>query len=180
MPGRRKLKGNFISMKCAMTCALIALLISLGPTGGSAASHRLDVQRCIYPNCFTSAMPRNSGQLYRRRPIGSEKLRRNRPTEDAVSRLQAKIARDRAKDSSSATARRSYSYSAIGRPFPHSPFPDISCREGRLLVQGQGFSRVSALECQGTTFTYLARENGKMVRVIVDARYGRIISTRPY
>jgi hypothetical protein len=167
-------------MKCAMTCALIALLIVLSPTEGSTASNRLDVRRCVYVDCITFPIPRKYGPSYRRAPVGSEKLRRNRPTEDAVSRLQAKIARDRAKDSSSATARRSYSYSAIGRPFPHSPFPDISCREGRLLVQGQGFSRVSALECQGTTFTYLARENGKMVRVIVDARYGRIISTRPY
>ena len=180
MPGCRKLKGSFISMKCAMTCALIALLISLGPTEGSAASNRLDVQRCVYPNCFTFPIPRKYGHSYRRRPIGSEKLRRNRPTEDAVSRLQAKIARDRAKHSSSEKERSSYSYSAIGRRFPHSPFPHISCREGRLLVQGQGFSRVSALECQGTTFTYLARENGEMVRVAVDARYGRIISTRPY
>ena len=166
-------------MKCAMTGALIALLISLIPVEGSAASNRLDAQRCVYPNCFTLPIPRKYGHSYRG-PLGSEKLRRNRPTEDAVSRLQAKIARDRAKHSSSEKKPSSYSYSAIGRRFRHSPFPDISCREGRLLVQGQGFSRVSALECQGTTFTYLARENGEMVRVTVDARYGRIISTRPY
>src|SRR5215212_10683894 len=167
-------------MKCAVTCALIALLISLGQTQGSAAANRIDVQRCLYPHCFTFPMPRKYGHSYRRRPTGSEKFRRNHPTEDAVSRLQAKIARDRAKHSSSEKERSSYSDSAIGRRFPHRPFPQISCREGRLLVQGQGFSRVSALECQGTTFTYLARENGEMVRVTVDARYGRIISSRPY
>jgi hypothetical protein len=167
-------------IKCAMICALIASLISLSPAEGSAASNRLDVQRCAYANCFTFPIPRRYGHSYRRGPMASEKLRRNRPTEDAVSRLQAKIARDRAKRSSSEKERSSYSYSAIGRRFTHSPFPDISCREGRLLVQSQGFSRVNALECQGTTFTYLARENGEMVRVTVDARYGRIISTRPF
>jgi hypothetical protein len=166
--------------KCAMTCALIALSISLMPTEGSAASNRLDMHRCAYANCFTFPLPRRYGHSYRAGPTGSEKLRRNRRTQDAVSRLQAKIARDRAKRSSSENERGPYSYSAIDRRFAHDPFREISCREGRLLVQGQGFSRVNALECQGTTFTYLARENGEMVRVTVDARYGRIISTRPF
>jgi hypothetical protein len=97
-----------------------------------------------------------------------------------VSRLQKKIAREQAKRRSSIRKHSPYPHSAIDRQFAHSPFREISCREGRLLVQGQGFSRVNALECQGTTFTYVARENGEIVRVTVDARYGRIISTRPF
>src|SRR5215208_7862772 len=108
-------------MKCAMTGALIALLLSLSPIEGSAASNRLDAQRCVYPNCFTLPIPRKYGHSYRGGPIGSEKLRRNRPTEDAVSRLQAKIARDRARRSTSKTKRSPYSYSAINRQFAFSP-----------------------------------------------------------
>ena len=163
-----------------MICVLIALSISLRPTEGSAGSNRLDMHRCAYANCFTFPLPKRYGPSYRRVPTASEKLRLNRPQKDAVSRLQAKIARDQAKRSSSIGKRSPYSYSAIDRKFADNLFPKISCREGRLLVQGQGFSRVSALECQGTTFTYLARENGENVRVTVDARYGRIISTRPF
>ena len=167
-------------IKCAMICALIALSISLRATEAGAGSNRLDRHRCAYANCFTFSIPKRYGHSYRRAPTGSEKFRRNRPREDAVSRLQKKIAREQAKRNSSIRKRSRFSYSAIDRQFAHSPFREISCREGRLLVQGQGFSRVNALECQGTTFTYLARENGEIVRVTVDARYGRIISTRPF
>ncbi len=164
----------------SLICVLVALLISLRPTEASAGSDRLDMHRCAYANCFTFSVPKRYGHSYRRAPTGSETFRRNRPREDTVSRLQRKIAREQAKRSSSIRKRSSYSYSAIDRPFAHSPFREITCREGRLLVQGQGFSRVNALECQGTIFTYLARENGEIVRVTVDARYGRIISTRPF
>ena len=42
-----------ILMKCAMTCALLALSISLEPIEGSAASGRRDMHRCAYADCVT-------------------------------------------------------------------------------------------------------------------------------
>jgi hypothetical protein len=168
-------------IKCVLICALVALSISLTSTEGSAASNRLDKVRCPYANCFTLPLPKRYGYSYRGRTTDSEKLRRKRVMDDAVSRLQEKIAREQAKRrSTSEKERNPYSYSTIDRLYADSPFRELTCREGRLLVQGQGFFRVNPLECRGRTFTYLARENGRMVRVTVDSLYGRIISTRPF
>jgi hypothetical protein len=139
-------------------------------TEGSAASRRFDMNRCAYAGCIRLSTPRKYGYSYQ-----------GRVTEDAVSRLQDKIAREQAKSRNSSERNRTqYSYSDTNRVHAYSPFRGIDCREGRLLVQGHGFYRVNPLECQGLTFTYIARENGKMIRVIVDSRYGRIITTRPF
>jgi hypothetical protein len=164
-----------------MTCALVASSIHLTTTEGIAASKRFDMDRCAYASCFRLPMAKRYGYSYQGGPTDSaKKLRRNRLTEDAVSRLQDKIAREQSKRrTTSERDRNHYSYSEIN-PFAYSPFRGIDCRKGRLLVQGQGFYRVNPLECQGRIFTYLARENGKMVRVTVDSRYGRIIGTRPF
>lgn len=151
-----------------MACVLVAMSISLGPIEGSAASNRRDMHRCAYADCVTGGS------------AGLEKFRRNRPTEDTVGRLQRKIARAQAeRRKSSQRDQNPHTYSAIDRQFAYSPFREISCRQGALLVQGKGFFRVNALECQGLIFTYLARKKGKTVRVTVDARYARIISARP-
>jgi hypothetical protein len=157
-------------IKCVLSCVLVASSICLTASEGSAASRRFDMNRCTYAGCIRPSMPKRYGNSYQSRVTG-----------DAVSRLQDKIARQQAKSrNASGTSRNQYSKPNPYRLFAHSPFRGIDCREGRLLVQGQGFYRVNPLECQGLTFTYIARQNGKLVRVTVDSRYGRIIGTRPF
>jgi hypothetical protein len=157
-------------IKCVLSCVLVASSICLTTSEGSAASRRFDMNRCTYAGCIRHSMPKRYGYSYQSRVTG-----------DAVGRLQDKIAREQAKRrNASGTGRNQYSKPDPGRLFAYSPFRGIDCREGRLLVQGQGFYRVNTLECQGLTFTYIARENGKLVRVTVDSRYGRIIGTRPF
>jgi hypothetical protein len=94
-----------------------------------------------------------------------------------VTRLQNRIAEQQAERRTDLKReRRKFSYSELY----HRRFPRIACRKGRQLVQSEGFYRVDMLECQGRIFTYLARANGKMVRVMVDSRFGTIIGTTPF
>jgi hypothetical protein len=168
-------------IKYVMSCVFVASSIYLTTAEGSAASKRFDMDRCAYVSCFRLPLAKRYGYSRQGGPTDSaKKLRRNRLTEDAVSRLQDKIAREQSKRrKTSERDRNHYSYSETN-PYAYSPFRGIDCRKGRLLVQGQGFYRVNPLECQGRIFTYLAREKGKMVRVTVDSRYGKIIGTRPF
>jgi hypothetical protein len=153
-------------IKCLVICGLVAWSISLMTIDGDAASRRVNQSRCASVSCLRQFTPGVDA---------ANELRRYRRTQDAVSRLQNKIAQQQAE-------RRQQLGKSQKRPsylYAYSP-RQISCRTGRQLVRGQGFYRVNALECQGRTFTYLARENGKLVRVTVDSRHGRIIGTRPF
>jgi hypothetical protein len=51
----------------------------------------------------------------------------------------------------------------------------IGCSEGRAIVRERGFYRVSTIECQGRTYTYLGRRRGDTFRVVVSSRSGRIV-----
>ena len=151
---------------------LAAVLFAVTGTGGYAAS-----TRCVHASCLGQSLEKR-GYSYDRTGSDSTKVLQ-RQREDTVSRLQNKIARDRArqKQELERTQRHHYPYT---NPADFYGLRQLSCPQGRTFVQGEGFSRVYALKCQGRTLTYLAWENGKRVLVTVDPLLGSIISTRPF
>ena len=54
----------------------------------------------------------------------------------------------------------------------------VSCAEGRDIVRENGYSRVSTVECVGTTFTYTGERSGRTYRITVNARTGDIVSRK--
>lgn len=50
----------------------------------------------------------------------------------------------------------------------------LSCGEARRVVRNNGFRNVSAIECNGRTYTFEATRRGRDVTVLVDSRTGRI------
>jgi hypothetical protein len=67
--------------------------------------------------------------------------------------------------------------------FDHDPYYSfdpsrVSCGEGRDIVRESGYSRVSTVECVGTTYTYLGRRSGETYRITLNARTGDIISRK--
>ncbi len=54
----------------------------------------------------------------------------------------------------------------------------ISCRQGARIVEDYGYFRVRVRDCDGGTYTYFARRNGKYYIVDVDARRGRVVDVR--
>ena len=54
----------------------------------------------------------------------------------------------------------------------------VSCTTARRIVDRNGFNSVRTNECRGDTFTFNGWRNGKLYRVYVNARNGRIIDTR--
>jgi hypothetical protein len=51
----------------------------------------------------------------------------------------------------------------------------IGCDAGRAIVRDHGFNRVRALECKGSTYTYLGRRDRKTFRVLLSSRSGRVV-----
>jgi hypothetical protein len=157
---------------------LAAALTVVTGTGGDAASTRFNVDRCLHASCLGQSMLEKRGYSYDRTGRDSTKVLRRQP-EDTVTRLQNKIVRDRArqKQELERTRRHHYPYTD---PADFYGLRQLSCPQGRMFVQGEGFTRVYALKCQGRTLTYLAWANGKRVLVTVDPLLGSIISTKPY
>jgi hypothetical protein len=50
----------------------------------------------------------------------------------------------------------------------------ISCGEAKGIVRGSGFRNVSAVECDGRTYTFRAMRRGNMVTVYVNSRTGAV------
>lgn len=50
----------------------------------------------------------------------------------------------------------------------------LTCREARREVRREGFRNVSAIECNGRTYTFRAVRNGNRQIVYVDARTGNV------
>ena len=89
---------------------------------------------------------------------------------------------------------------AIGEPYPvydsypgYHPYPQpnygdddddedeqdqISCWEGKQIVQNPGFRRVSPVRCEGSIFRYQALKSGRPWIVRVDSYSARIVSAR--
>jgi hypothetical protein len=177
---------------------LLSLVLLVWPimvlTGAdaSAASKRHGLSRCAYADCVgrhvsrslagsASYKPRFKREVRDHAVLGAKKdVRRKRRIEDSVSRLQKKIARQRLEHR---TGLDRHEREVRRRTFNHiygdSPSRSLTCRRARLFLLGQGFYRISPLDCQGRTFTYLARRKGDTVRILVVSRYGRIISTNP-
>jgi hypothetical protein len=174
----------------ALLAWAIMLLMAADAT---AASKRQGLSRCAYADCVSRQVSRSqakSGSSYKPRfkrevrdpaVLGAKKdARRKRRIEDPVSRLQKKIARQRLERQTGLDRHdRDDRYRAFNHLHGDSPSRSLTCRKARLFLLGQGFYRISPLDCQGRTFTYLARRNGDTVRILVDSRYGRIISTNP-
>lgn len=53
--------------------------------------------------------------------------------------------------------------------------PRVSCGEGRAIMRDRGFRSVRTIECQGRTYTYLGRRDGRTFRVLLSARSGRVV-----
>jgi hypothetical protein len=154
--------------KCFIVLGLVAWICLTNSDAGAASK----VNRCTFASCLGELTPAVHS---------AKRLRRHRRTDDAVSRLQKKIAEQQAERRTKLERdRQKYSYSELYRRRSYSTFRRIPCRKGQQLVRSEGFYRVSMLECQGRIFTYLARANGKMVRVMVDSRFGTIVGTRPF
>ncbi len=56
--------------------------------------------------------------------------------------------------------------------------PRISCGQGRAIVRRAGFRRVRARDCRGSVFGYTGVRAGRLRRVTVSARTGRILRIR--
>ena len=56
----------------------------------------------------------------------------------------------------------------------HSYGNRISCGEARGIVRSSGFRNVSAVECDGRTYTFRAMRRGNQVMVYVNARTGAV------
>jgi hypothetical protein len=144
-------------------------IIALMPNGGSAASKRYGLDRCAYANCFhrelSRSLPERRGYIYK--PHHKIKIEEATP----VGRLQNTIGKQQTERKTAAGAFQRPAILQLQGP------SGLSCRRGRRLLQGQGYYRVSPFECRGRMFTYFARRDGKVVRILVDSRNGRIIST---
>lgn len=148
--------------KCLASFALLAFAMLLMAADASAASKRQGLGRCAIIDCSRL------------------EVRRKRRVEDPVSRLQKKISRQRLERENRLERRdRDDRYRASSQIYRDGPARSLTCRKARLFLLGQGFYRISPLDCQGRTFTYLARRNGDTLRILVDPRYGRIISANP-
>jgi len=169
-------------MRYALGLWTIMFLVTID---ASAASTRSGVSSCSYASCLGPTPSRSDrrGSAYKLRHKTEQRSRsdiglngetqRKRRNDDAVSRLQNKIAREQAKRKLGNEGDiAGYRYPELNSRSTGS----LDCREGRLLLQGLGYYRVSPIRCQGRIFTYLARENGDTVRILVDSRYGRVIS----
>jgi hypothetical protein len=167
--------------------ASAVMLLTAGDVGAASKPHGLG--RCAYAACVSRDLSRSLGKSrsskarfkreQRSHALTNAKrdLRRKRRAEDAVSRLQDKIARQRLERRAE---RKRLSRDALDRSLIDGYGDSVlTCRKARLFLLGRGFYRVSPLDCQGRTFTFLARENGDTVRILLDPRHGRIISTNP-
>lgn len=54
----------------------------------------------------------------------------------------------------------------------------ISCRRGERIVEDNGFFRVRARDCSGSSYRYTGRRNGKYYVIDVNSRRGYITSIR--
>jgi hypothetical protein len=149
-------------------CATIVSTFDAG-----AASRRYDLNRCAYASCFSPDLPRSV-----HRNVESKRQLRRKRGADPVDYLQRKIARQQLNEQTKSERRRSISEEIYS--YGYNPRRKLTCSRGRLFLQGEGFHRVYAINCRGRTFTYLARQNGETMRVLVDPLYGRIIGTWPF
>jgi hypothetical protein len=74
---------------------------------------------------------------------------------------------------------RGYWYAEPYWRYGYAADPSIGCSEGNRIVRGRGFLKVRTIECQGRFYTYTGWRSGETLRVVVDARTGRIASIRP-
>lgn len=51
---------------------------------------------------------------------------------------------------------------------------NISCNQAKRIVQNHGFRNVSARECEGRTYTFVAKRNGNRILVYVNSRTGSL------
>ena len=50
----------------------------------------------------------------------------------------------------------------------------ISCGEARRIVRDRGFRNVQARECEGRTYTFTARRDGRRILLYVNSRNGNV------
>jgi hypothetical protein len=50
----------------------------------------------------------------------------------------------------------------------------LSCNQARRLLRDRGYRRVSAIECNGRTYTFRAVRNDRRIILYVDSRTGRV------
>ena len=51
---------------------------------------------------------------------------------------------------------------------------NISCGEAKQIVRNKGFRNVSTRECEGRTYTFVAKRNGNRFLVYVNSRTGAV------
>lgn len=65
----------------------------------------------------------------------------------------------------------------VGQPgYYHYPrrYNRISCGEARGILRDRGYNRIRTRECQGRTYTFRARKNGRNFVVYVNSRSGGV------
>ncbi len=63
-------------------------------------------------------------------------------------------------------------YSGRGWYRPKQHRTNISCGQAKQIVRNHGFRDVSTRECQGRTYTFVAKRNGHRILVYVNSRTG--------
>ena len=51
---------------------------------------------------------------------------------------------------------------------------NISCGQAKRIVRNKGFRNVSTRECEGRTYTFVAKRNGHRILVYVNSRTGAV------
>jgi hypothetical protein len=64
------------------------------------------------------------------------------------------------------------------RPPIYQGYDRLSCREARQIVREEGFRSVRVIECEGRSYQFQARRNGRTFIVVVSSRSGDIIDVR--
>ncbi len=65
-------------------------------------------------------------------------------------------------------------YDGRGWYRPNKHRANISCGEAKRIVRDRGFRNVSTRECEGRTYTFVAKRNGHRVLVYVNSRTGAL------
>ena len=65
-------------------------------------------------------------------------------------------------------------YDGRGWYRPNKQRANISCNEAKRIVRNSGFRDVSARECEGRTYTFVAKRNGHRILVYVNSRTGSL------
>jgi hypothetical protein len=65
-------------------------------------------------------------------------------------------------------------YEGRGWYRPNKHRATISCSQAKRIVRDQGFRNVSTRECEGRTYTFVAKRNGHRILVYVNSRTGAV------